>query len=234
MAEYLCSSTSSTRRTTIIREAKFPKTSQVAQYDGSREALVNFLSDGTRNFRHFADAVGHLERRESRPGASDWLRRDSRNSIEAIAAFQSSYNKTGLNKLDCTRPSQRLPALEMWATRVTVSVDLIARRNVKEGPDEIGGIVFLFSRGEKSTATRLERSKTIAGLIYTFAREHLSSIGEPSPSLCLAVDVFPGVAHKPPGTFVRKLRNIEDACNEISDRWARVLPPDDYDGPDPS
>jgi hypothetical protein len=35
------------------------------------------------------------------------------------------------------------------------------------------------------------------------------------------------------GTFTRKLRNVEDACDEIADRWPRIKPPADYDGRDP-
>ena len=101
MAEYLGSSTSSTRRTSIIREARFPKTSQVAQYDKAREGLVNFLVDGTRSYKHIADATEYLEKRESRPGATTWVKRDSRGSIEAMEAFQRSYNRLAVHKLDC-------------------------------------------------------------------------------------------------------------------------------------
>ncbi|MHC2577373.1 hypothetical protein ACVI1J_000907 [Bradyrhizobium diazoefficiens] len=109
MAEYLSPSTSSTRRTGIIRDARFPKTSIVAQYARGREGLVNFLGDGTRSYGHLAEATVALEKREAKPGASTWMKRDSRGSIEAIEAFQRHYNKFGFSKLDCRPVHGRQP-----------------------------------------------------------------------------------------------------------------------------
>jgi hypothetical protein len=60
----------------------------------------------------------------------------------------------------------------------------------------------------------------------------MAALGNPDPSLCLAIDVFNRIGHQPPGTFARKLRNVEDACDEIAGRWKDVRPPSDYDGPD--
>jgi hypothetical protein len=234
MAEYLGSSTSSTRRTSIIREARFPKTSQVAQYDKAREGLVNFLTDGTRSYRHLADATDYLERREAKPDATEWVKRDSRGSIEAINAFQRSYNKLAIHKLDCRPVHGRQPHLDMWPTRISVAMNFTVHKPVPGGKDQIGGALLLFSKGESSTKTRIERSKTIAGLIYTFCNRFLMGMGDPDPTLCFAIDVFSGVAHTPQGTFTRKLRNVGDACDEIAARWKTIPPPSDYDGPDPS
>lgn len=233
MAEYLGSSTSSTRRTSIIREARFPKTSQVAQYDKAREGLVNFLGDGIRSYKHLADVEDYLEKRAARPTATDWIKRDSRFSKEAIAAFERAYNKLGLVKLDCRPIHGRLPHLDMWPTRISVAMDFTVHKPIAGGKDSIGGAILLFSRGESSSKTRIERSKIIAGLIYTHCNRFLKGLGNPEPSLCFAVDVFNGKAHTPPGTFARKLRNVADACDEIAARWKTIPPPEDYDGPDP-
>jgi hypothetical protein len=233
MAEYLGSSTSSTRRTSIIREARFPKTSQVAQYDKAREGLVNFLTDGTRSYKHLADATDYLEKREKKPDVSDWVRRDSRGSLEAIEAFQRSYNKLAIHKLDCRPVHGRQPHLDMWPTRISVAMNFTVHKPVPKGKDQIGGAILLFSKGESSTKNRIERSKTIAGLIYTHCNRFMTALGVPDPTLCFAIDVFSGVAHTPQGTFTRKLRNVGDACDEIAARWKTIPPPADYDGPDP-
>jgi hypothetical protein len=232
MAEYVGNSTSSTRRTSIIREARFPKTSQVAQYGKAREGLVNFLTDGTRSYRHIADAIDYLEKRRLKPDATPWVKRDCQGSVEAFDAFHRAYNKLGLAKLDCRPIHGRQPALDMWPTKVSVSMNFTVHKPVAGAKDRIGGAILLFSRGETSSKTRIERSKTIAGLIYTFCNRFHASLGTPDPALCLAVDVFGGVAHTPQGTFAKKLRNVEDACDEIADRWKRITAPDDYDGPD--
>lgn len=233
MAEYLCSTTSSTRRKGIIVEAKFPKTSQVAQYDRAREGLVKFLTDGTRSFKHLADAADHLAKRGASPGATEWIQRDSRYSVEAIDAFQRSYNKLGFRKLDCRPVIGRFPLLEIGPTKISVSLDFTVHKPVSGQKDEVGGALLLFSRGESSSKNRVERSKIIAGLIYTACLRHIPHAGEIEPSLCLAVDVFGAQAYTPPGTFAKKLRNVQDACDEIAGGWPRAAPPADYDGPNP-
>jgi hypothetical protein len=125
------------------------------------------------------------------------------------------------------------PHLDQRLTKISVSLDLTIHRPTKGGKDHVGGVMLLFSRGETSTNSRIERSKIIAGLIYTYGSRFLAGQGDPEPSLCLAVDMFGGVAHAPPGTFARKLRDVEDACGEIAASWKTIAPPDDDDGPDP-
>jgi hypothetical protein len=233
IAEYL--GATSTRRKRIIRDARFPKTSVVAQYDKAREGLVNFLDDDTRSFKHLAAAKDYLEKRKLRPDASDWLKRDSDGSMEAMEAFQSAYNKLGLGKLDCKEVIGRQPLLDIWkTTKISVNLDLIIRKPVPgANHDNIGGAVFLFSKGEASSKARIDRSKIIAGLIYTYCGNILKDLGVADPALCMAVDVFGKVTHKPPGTFAAKLKNVADACEEIHARWKSIAPPDDYDGPEP-
>lgn len=232
IAEYLAASP--TRRKRIIRDARFPKTSIVAQYDKAREGLVNFLADDTRSIKHLAGATEYLTRRNGRPDATDWLKRDGRFSMEAIEVFQLAYNKLPFVKLDCREVNGRQPHLDMWPTRVSVNLDLTIHKPVKaSNRDRIGGAILLFSRGETSGRARTEHCKVIAGLIYTYCQRFMSEHSDPDAGLCFAVDVFNRTAHTPPGTFAAKLRHVADACEEIAARWKTIPPPDDYDGPDP-
>src|SRR5579883_709654 len=229
LAEYLLATPTGRRR--IIQSARFPKRSVVAQYGKAREGLVNFLGDGTRSVRHFTDATEFLKKRGEKAGASDWLKRDSRQSIEALAAFQRAYNKLGFQLLDCRPAPSRLPLLDEWAIKVSVDVDVTIHVPTGGGKDRIGAAILLFSRGEASSTRRIEQSRTIASLILQFCGRFMSERGDPDKKLCLAIDVFGGAAHKPLG--VRKLDHIRDACDEIAGRWAAILPPPDYDGPNP-
>lgn len=233
MAEYVCTGTTPTRRRTIIRAARFPKTSIVAQYGYASEGLVNFLADDNRNLRHLAAMRDRLERRAARPEATPWIKRDCQFSIEAIDAFERNYNRLGFPKLDCRPVTGRLPYLDDWRTRISVALDVTIHKPVRGEDDHLGGALFFFSRGEASTKARIERAKTVAGLIYTLCDRHLGKMGHADPALCFAVDVFAGVRHAPQGTFARKLAHIQEACEEVADRWKRIGPPDDYDGPDP-
>jgi len=230
MAEYLFATP--TRRKSIIREARFPKTATVALYDHAREGLVKFLADDTRSLRHLAAVADAMEKRHDRAGASEWTKRDSKLSIEALDTFQRAYNKYGLAKVECRAATGRQPLLDMWPTKVSVHLDVIARIH-GPGRDKIGGAVLIFSKGEASSSARIERSRIVAGLIYTFCTRFMAAQGEPDPSLCLSVDVLNGASHRPPGTFARRLKNVEDACDEIAALWRTIHPPADYDGPDP-
>lgn len=231
IAEYVAAK-SPTARVNIIRAARFPKTSIVAQYGKAREGIVAYLGDNTRSASHLAKTADYLAKREVKPGASAWLVNDSRLSQDALAAFQGAYNKLGLSKLQCHAVHGKLAPLMFGHTRISVSIDLITKVPNMAGKDRIGGAVLLFSRGEKSTKARIERSKTVAGLIYTYCGKFYSGLGDVDRSLCFAVDIFESTAHRPPGSFVRQLRQIEDACEEIAIRWHSVKAPSDYDGPD--
>ena len=231
IAEYL--GATAPRRTSIIRDARFPKTSVVARYEKAREGLVNFLGDGTRSIRHLAEAAEYLERRKNRLLASEWIIQDSQFSLEAIDIFQRSYNKLGLHKINCRLPQGRLPHLLFGGTRVSVALDVITIRSGRDTTDNIGGAVLIFSRGEKSTNARVDRCKTIAGLIYIYCQRHLTTLGTVDPKLCLAVDIFAPETYACPGTFAKKMLQIENAGEEIAARWSTIAPPIDYDGPEP-
>jgi hypothetical protein len=229
MAEYLLATSSGRKR--VIQAARFPKRSVVAQYGKAREGLVTFLADGTRNLRHLADATDYLARRGEKADASDWLKRDSRQSVEAIIAFQNAYNRLGVKQLDCRLITSRLPMLDEWPTKISVNVDVEIHVPTIGGRDRIGAAILLFSRGEASSARRIEQSKTIASLILQFCSRFMAERGDPDKKLCLAIDIFGGRSHGPQG--VRKMDHIRDACEEIATRWPSVAPPPDYDGPEP-
>lgn len=230
IAEYL--SATPGRRKSIIQEARFPKTSQRARYRGARDCLSAFLCDGTRSFNHIAKALDHLKGRAAKPMATDWVKEDSQLSVEAIEAFQRSYNRLGLPAVECAALPRRLPPLVFAKTKINVHLDVVARRKNLHGPDAIGGAIFVFSRGEKAEKKRVERCKTIAGLAYDFCVERLSGMGQADTSICLGVDVFGQRSYPPPGTFAKKRKQIEDCCEEIYARWWSIDPPLDYDGPD--
>ncbi|MGP0058861.1 MAG: hypothetical protein ACLPID_06215 [Beijerinckiaceae bacterium] len=229
IAAYLVASP--TRRKSIIRDARFPKQSVVAQYGRAREGLVTFLNDGNRNIRHLVDATDALTKRQERRDATDWLKRDCKQSIEAISAFQRAYNRLGIKVVDCRTAPTRLPVLDEWATKISVDLDVTLHVPTNSGRDRVGAAILLFSRGESGSNTRIEQSKTIATLIFQFCTQFMDGRGDPDKKLCFAIDVFAGLSHGPQG--IRKLDHIRDACEEIATRWSAIDPPDDYDGPDP-
>lgn len=232
MAEYIASGVTPTRRRTIIKEAQFPTPPKVTQYKAAREGLVKFLGDGARSPSHLAKVQVALAEK-AKGSASDWVKNDCKNSAGAIKAFEGSYNKSSLRKLDCRIPGSKSHQLDKWPTLVSVGFDLTVHKASDVGAGTFGAALFMFNRGEASSAVRKERCGNIAGLIYTFCSQYMSggNFGEVDPALCLVVDVFGGAEYRCPGTFARKLRHVQDSCDEIATLWHTIPPPADYDGP---
>jgi hypothetical protein len=231
LAEYLTATP--TRRKSIIKDAKFPKTSIVARYDAARTAIAGFLCDQTRSARRFSDAAADLSARESRPDASDWIKNDCRLSIEAINTFQRAYNSLGLARFDCRPVSSNQPKLIVAGVDVSVSLDATLHREDAEGVRFVGGAILLFSKTETSGRQREDRCKTSAVLAALFSEQHLTYLGQTDPKLCFSIDVFGSKPYQCPSSFKRKLDHIQDSCEEVALRWPTTPPPADYDGPAP-
>ena len=230
LSEYLTASP--TRRKTIVRDAKFPKRAVVARYDLAKSAMARFLCDPMRSQAIFVDAIADLHTRESKDGASDWIKEDCRLSVEAIDAFRKPYNKMGLGKVDCRAVLPGQPKLIVSGVDVSVAMDVTTHRPNKQGEDCVGGIILMLSKSEASTSARMDRCRTSAVLAVLFAEAHLTHAGKPDPKICFALDVFNGKLIPAPNTYKKKEDNITESCEEVALRWPTMAPPPDYDGPD--
>lgn len=204
----------------------------MALYDGARQGCTQFLNDNGRSFRHITDSVERLNKRLTRSDLTEWVRKDSLASIEAIEAFQTHYNKTGLSKFDCREVTGRQPYIDEWPTRISVSLDLTVHRPTRGERDKVGGVILFFAKGEDKDNKRFERLKTAANLIFVFASRFLTHHGDADKKLCFAVDVFGRRIVQPTGEFLRGTKLIAESCEEIADRWSAIAPPADYDGPE--
>jgi hypothetical protein len=70
LAEYL--NATAPRRTSIIREAKFPKTAIVAKYREARAGVVKHLCGGPGGPDHLGDAMARLSERAGATDPSQW------------------------------------------------------------------------------------------------------------------------------------------------------------------
>ncbi len=231
LSDYL--SASSTRRKRIIQDAKFPRTVIVARYGGARDVIADYLCDIARPTGKLVDAISALKTESEKPD-SPWIEQDSLLSIEALEAFHSAYTKgqMGVRKLEC-RPitGNNQPPLSIQGTNVSITLNATIHRKDKNGTQLVGGLIILFSKAETELAARAERCRTAAVLAYFFALNFLDFAGKPDPKLCFALDVFGGKAYPAPNAYKQRLGNINTACEEIADRWAKIEPPSDYEGP---
>lgn len=229
LAEYL--KASSTRRKSIVREAKFPKVAVVTRYRYARQSIVKYLCDDTRSLASLFESMADLQTRGQSPSATPWQKEDFNLSAEAVAGFQKALNSLKVTKFDCILALPNQPKLEISGVDISVSADIFTVRDDKDGTRRVGAVVLLFSKSEASAKGRAELCRVSALLAAQFAGKHLGHIGAVDPKMCASIDVFSGQSHEAPGSYIKALENIGNACEEVALRWAVTDPPADYDGP---
>lgn len=203
----------------------------VALYSGARDAIGNYLCDDLRASKVLTEAIEALQARESKSTATDWVKQDCSLSMQAIEAFQNTYNSLGLAKISCKPVVSKQPKLQIEGVNVSVALDGTTHRVGKDDEKRVGGLILLFSKSEASAKSREARCRTSAVLAAVFAEKHLSYLGQAEPKICYALDVFGKRVFPAPATFPTKLDHMSAACEEVALRWDHISPPTDYDGP---
>jgi hypothetical protein len=229
LAEYL--KASSTRRKSIVREAKFPKVAVVTRYRYARQGITKYLCDDTRSIGKLFESMADLKSRSESPAATPWQKEDFLLSSEAVAGFQKALNSLKVIKFDCIDALPNQPKLDVSGVDISVSADVFTVRDDKEGTRRVGAVILLFSKSEASAKGREELCRVSALLAAQFAGKHLGHLGTVDPKMCAAIDVFSGKSHEAPTSYIKALENIGNACEEVRLRWAVTAPPADYDGP---
>jgi hypothetical protein len=219
-----------TRRKTIIRDAKYPKTSVVARYSGARETITDYLCDDLRSSKVINAGVESIEERGAKFAATDWTKQDCALSVEAIQAFQNGYNSLGLGKISCKAVVTKQPKLQIEGVDISVALDATTHKVGKDGANCVGGLILLFSKSDASAKSREARCRTSAVLAAVFAEKHLAYLGQAEPGLCYAMDVFGKRLFPAPKMFPTKLDHMSASCEEVALRWPTIAPPPDYDG----
>lgn len=227
LAQYLSAGASARKR--IVQSARYQSTAVVARYRQAREAIIGCLCDDTRSPTKVAAERAKMAKKLEQSGISSWVKDDLESSILALDRYAEKSNKTELGKLLCQPIPGQTPPLIISGLRVKVTPDAVVRRGNGKDAD-VGALIAMIAKGEKSSKVRREQARTAALLVWLFAQQHLSKIGPVDRKLCLAYDVFEGEALSSSANYQTKIKNIEDACEEILAKWHTVAPPDDYDG----
>lgn len=229
LAEYLTAS--APRRSSIIRDAKYPKAAIVARYNAARAAVAKHLCAGPGGPDHIGEAISRLADRGNGPDASDWTLEDCRESTAALRSFQRSHAGLVSQQLSFRAVQGSLPLLPIRGVGVSVALDATAHRRARDGSDRVGGVVLFFSKRLATDPDATERATVAALLCLMFAERNLRHAGQVDPKLCFALDVFgQRLIHAPSGHTKRQTA-MEHSCTEVAGRWASIGPPRDYDGP---
>jgi hypothetical protein len=225
MSEYLTAS--AYRRSSIVREAKYPKTLMVTWYREARLAIARALSAGEGGEEHIHRAIKRLRERSEERDASSHTLNDCRLSIAMLETFLRTREMMGLSRFQFRPTSNGFSNLDVAGVAVSVTLCATAHKRGRDGADRVGGVVLMTSKDVSAEEARLS-----AQLCHMFARTHLTQLGIADKKLCLALDVNHGVLMSAPSGELRRVREMEHSCAEIVRAWPSAVPPSDYDGPD--
>ena len=196
----------------------------------AREAIAKCLCDPLQSPQTVAAQKIELEKRLAKPDNSSWARDDIESSIAALDRFAATVGQTQLPKLQCSGIPGSVPPLVIGGLRVKVTPDVTLQQAQPGAANpRVGALITMIAKGEKSSTTRKDQTRTVATLLWLFAQKHLSAKGEPDRKLCMAFDVFDGLLIPAPANYLQRINNIEAACDEIVAGWHNATPPADLD-----
>jgi|LNAP01.1.fsa_nt_gb hypothetical protein len=89
--------------------------------------------------------------------------------------------------------------------------------------------MLVFSKSDASTTIREQRCRTSAVLATLFA-DSLKPLGAIDPKIYVSLGVFGQRIYPAPGSYVKRLSQMDVSCEEVALRWQTIDPPDGYDG----
>jgi hypothetical protein len=228
LADYMRASTAS-QRETVIRAAKFPRTTAVVPYTTTRQIIANFLPGAAGGLTAID---GHLTRIDARlrREADGWMQDELKRNIEALEAFKAAFKECRLARVKFNAgPADLTMSLE--GVRINTRLDARILETASDGTGYGGGIVLFIAGSDASRRNLDERSKIVAAMVH-WSLEAIGGNIEPLPRLCMSFDVFGKTITKAPKAIDRLRANVQSSCREAAGSWDGVAPPSGYDGPD--
>lgn len=210
LGEYMTAPTPS-RRKRIVSDQQAPQPFIAARYRDAREAIVDFVVSGMSDRAGLLSVATRL--RQSREG-SEFAINDRIASADAIESFIEAVGDIDLR--DCIAvsvPSTASQGMTISGVYVSVRPDIYLRNWVT---GEIEGALKLhFPKSSPLTSAGAEYVAT-AMRVYMELEKGNSHVDHQK---CYVVDVPTSSVTVAPKAHVRKMKDIEAACEEIAIRW---------------
>lgn len=207
LGEYLVATPS--RRKKIIYDQKHPSAFIVSQYKEAKETIIKYIiKDYDENI--ITDAIVKIKN-------STLLKEDDiKNSVLALNEILncklpdlSSYKKT--------RHKGDNPKIKIAGLEISINPDIILKKGNK-----VGCIKTHVIKTEQNRLSK-EASTYVSTLLHQYTEKNLLELGDaPDVNICISIDCFGNSHETAPKAIVRRLANIQDACEEIVLRWDSV------------
>lgn len=205
-----------TRRRAIVTAQAKPSDFIVARYRHARRALQEFFLAGASDFDALERAAEEIATHRA---GSDWDREDRALSAQAIRSFIELAPDLDLRGLHAEEFDLATGKVLLGGVTVSVQPDVLLRGTYRK-KTVIGAVKFHISK--LHTLDDVALSSIAAMQHHLLEEASAQHQAHPARRVCLAIDVFSGKVARSPRTYVRRLRTLEAACEEIALRWASV------------
>jgi hypothetical protein len=211
LGEYMTAPTPS-RRKRIVSDQQTPQPFIVARYKDAREAIVDFIVSGMSDRAGLLSLASRL--RKSREG-TEFAINDRIASADAIESFLQTVDSLAFG--DCvavSMPGTSSEGMSISGVYVSVRPDVYLRNWVT---GEIEGAIKLhFPKTSPLTSAGAEYVATVMR-VYMEQEKGCLHVDHRK---CFVVDVPTASVTVAPKAHVRKMKDIEAACEEIAIRWS--------------
>ena len=159
LAEYMQANTAR-QRETVIRAAKFPRTTAVVAYTASRNIISDFLPSHEDGFASFDQQIQRLHTKLRRE-PDGWNQDEIKRNIEALSAFKTTFAKRRLKRLEFTTGPVDL-TMSLRGVRINTRLDAGIVEYDDDGAAFGGGIVLFLASGAASRKNIPEKAPILA------------------------------------------------------------------------
>ncbi|ECH9271478.1 MULTISPECIES: hypothetical protein [unclassified Stenotrophomonas] len=210
LGEYMTAPTPS-RRKRIVSDQQTPQPFIAARYKDAREAIVDFIVSGMSDRTGLLSLASQL--RKSKEG-SEFAINDRIASADAIESFIQAVDQIDLgNCVAVSMPGTISQGMTIAGVYVSVRPDIYLR-NWLTGEIE-GALKLHFPKTSPLTSAGAEYVAT-AMRVYMQLEQGNSHVDHRK---CYVVDVPTASVTVAPKAHVRKMKDIQAACEEIAIRW---------------
>lgn len=213
LGEYLAGA-SPARRRRIIVDQKKPITAISARYRAADEPVRAFFIGGGADESIIDQAVVALR---TTPGKSDWATGDRQATADALDQVLKLAPKVLAANRSFRAPTAKSTPLTVAGVDISVAPHLIITSDAKGGP-LVGAVKFHYVQDSASALTKAG-SEYVATILHQWLLANPVKGHVASPALCMSIDVFRGAVVAAPVSFVKRLADVEAACEEIAARW---------------
>jgi len=207
LAEYMTANSS--RRLTIIKDAKYPSDMKAFRYSQARKDIARYIKAG------FDEEILNrgIRNQKDRDQDTDWQKSDVEGSIRALEAAKKIKIPALSN---CEASLSNSKRIDIEGVSVSVNADL---EFTDSKTNKVGSLkIHISSTGQLSLA----QLEYLATILYFKNLEEGLQPNQIDHKICIGVDVFSQKHEMSKRTHKQKMNQVKASCLEIRDRWDAI------------